>query len=65
MESKGVQYHVKLSGNRWRWMVHLTKGARTGFAANRTLAVLAAIKTINKAAKKQRAARSAPKAPPE
>jgi hypothetical protein len=58
MESKGVQYSVALSGNRWRWLAHLKNGLQTGFAANRTLAVLAAIKAINKEAKRQRAARS-------
>jgi hypothetical protein len=56
MEGKGVQYSVALSGDRWRWMVHLNNGLKTGFAANRALAVLAALKAIKKAAKKQRAA---------
>jgi hypothetical protein len=52
MESKGVPYSVALSGSRWRWTIHLEKGIQTGFSANRTLAVLAAIKAIKKAAKK-------------
>jgi hypothetical protein len=56
MESKGVQYSVALSGDRWRWMIHLKNGLQTGYAANRTLAVLAAIKAIGKAIKKQRTA---------
>jgi hypothetical protein len=56
MESKGVQYSVALSGDRWRWMVHLNNGLQTGFAPNRALAVLAALKAIRTAAKKQRAA---------
>jgi hypothetical protein len=56
MESKGVQYSVASSGSRWRWTIHLKKGIQTGFSANRTLAVLAAIKAIKKATKKQAAA---------
>jgi hypothetical protein len=62
MESKGIQYSVALNSARWVWIVHLKDGLQTGSAPNRTLAVLAAIKAINKAAKKQRAvARSASK----
>jgi hypothetical protein len=56
MESKVVQYSVVVSGDRWRWMIHPNNGLQTGFAPNRTVAVLAAIKAIKRAAKKQRAA---------
>jgi hypothetical protein len=55
MESHGVQYSVEFNSGGWRWMIHLKNGLQTGFEANRTLAVLAAIKAINKAAKNQRA----------
>jgi hypothetical protein len=62
MESKGVKYSVALSGDRWRWMIHLENGLQTGVAASRNLAVLGALKAIKKAAKKQQAAaRSASK----
>jgi hypothetical protein len=37
-------------------MIHPNNGLQTGFAPNRTVAVLAAIKAIKRAAKKQRAA---------
>jgi hypothetical protein len=56
MEHKDIQYSVALIGDRWRWKVHLPVGWLTGFGSNRTLAVLAAIKAINKAAKQRRAA---------
>ena len=55
MESKGIQYNVAQSGERWRWMVHLRNELKTGYARNRSLAVLAAIKAINKAAQQHRA----------
>jgi hypothetical protein len=55
MEHKGIQFSVALIGNRWRWMAHLWDGIHTGFAGNRTLAILSAIKVINKATKQQRA----------
>lgn len=53
MEHKDIQYSVALIGDSWRWTVHLSG---TRFGSNRTLAVLAAIKAINKAAKQRRAA---------
>jgi hypothetical protein len=56
MEHKGIQYSVALIGNRWRWMAHICDGMQTGFAGNRALAILSAIKVINKAAKQQKAA---------
>jgi hypothetical protein len=55
MESHGIQYSVVQSGGLWRWLVHLRNELKTGYARNRSLAVLAAIKAINKAAQQDRA----------
>jgi hypothetical protein len=63
MEIKGIQYSVSEDGGGWRWIVHLKDGLKTGFAGNRTLAILAAIKAIKGAATREKRAKQSTSAP--
>jgi hypothetical protein len=56
MKSGDLHYSISQTEERWRWMVHFEDGLKTGFSPNRTAAILAAIKAVNKAARQQRRA---------
>ena len=60
MEHKGTQYSVVQTAapSGWKWTVNTERGTRTGTAGNRTLAILRAIKAIDKEERQIRAARS-------
>jgi len=50
MEHKGTQYSVVQTAapSGWKWAVNTKRGTRTGTAPSRTLAILRAIKAIDK-----------------
>jgi len=65
MQHKGVFYSVvQTIGAAFKWTVRLKAGERVGEARNRTLAVLQAIKVINKDARQTNAAFRKAKRPP-
>jgi hypothetical protein len=59
MEHKGTQYTVVQTAapSGWKWTVNTERGIRTGTAGNRTLAILRAIKAIDREERQIRAAR--------
>jgi hypothetical protein len=50
MEHKGTRYSViqSVDPSGWKWVVNTERGTRIGTARNRTLAILQAIKAIDK-----------------
>ena len=59
MEHKGTQYSVVQTAapSGWKWAVNTERGTRIGTAPSRTLAILRAIKAIDKEKRQIRAAR--------
>ena len=55
MEYRGIHYTVVQAGA-FKWTEHLTTGARTGEARNRSLAIIQALKAIDKQERQTRAA---------
>ena len=59
MQHKGTQYSVvqSVAPSDWKWAVNTERGTRIGTARNHTLAILRAIKAIDKEERQIRAAR--------
>ena len=59
MEHKGIPYSVgeSVDPNSWKWTVDTEHGTKFGTARNRTLAILPAIKAIDKDQRQIRATR--------